>query len=280
MNRSQRTQMARQILEIIEQGFYESAAGRRIELADQIEKSIAHSKLYSPDELASLMLPPVNASGDTVFEVKNATTLHAAHQLLESASGKVLCLNFASAKNPGGGFLNGSEAQEESLARSSCLYPTLLQNEDYYKKNRVCGTSLYTDYMIYSPDVLVIRNDNSELLETPFTVSFVTSPAVNAGAVKRNELNNVERITLVQKQRMHYLLSVCAHEGYQNLVLGAWGCGVFMNEPRQIADLWYQLLVDDEQFKNRFNQVVFAVLDRNERGTCADFENRFSDVLR
>jgi len=275
--------MAKQTLDIIEQGFYESVAGRRIELADQIATSIAHSKLYSPDDLASLVLSLDNAaafSGATTFRVTNTTTLYAARQLVENSSGKVLCLNFASAKNPGGGFLNGSEAQEESLARSSCLYPTLLHNEDYYKKNRVCGTSLYTHYMIYSPDVLVIRNDDGELLEDPFTASFITSPAVNAGAVKRNESNHIEQITPVQRLRMKYLLSLCAHEGYQNLVLGAWGCGVFMNDPRHIADLWYQLLVEDEQFKNRFNQVVFAVLDRNERGTCADFENRFNDVLR
>ena len=280
MNRSQRTQMARQTLDIIEQGFYETAAGVRVEVKEPVEYSIAGSKLYAPNQLASLVLPTVNDSEDTVFKVVNATTLHAAYQLLELGSGKVLCLNFASAKNPGGGFLNGSEAQEESLARSSCLYPTLLHNESYYKKNRACGTSLYTDYMIYSPDVLVICNDDGELLEDPFTVSFITSPAVNAGAVKRNEPNNVEKITPIQRQRMQYLLSVCAHEGYQNVVLGAWGCGVFMNDPKHIANLWYQLLVEDEQFKNRFNQVVFAVLDRNEHGTCAEFENRFSDVLR
>jgi uncharacterized protein (TIGR02452 family) len=282
MNRGQRTQVAKQTLAIIEQGFYDTATGRRIDLKDPLEKSIAGSKLYAPQDFAALELPSVKAgdvSAGTRFRVVNTTTLDAAHDMFVEDNGKVLCLNFASAKNPGGGFLNGSQAQEESLARSSCLYPTLLKQETYYKMNRACGTCLYTDYMIYSPDVLVIRRDDGELLEEPFSVSFVTAPAVNAGAVKRNEPFNIERIIPVMAQRMQHLLTLCAHQGYQHLVLGAWGCGVFMNDPSTIADLWYTLLVENGVFHNRFNTVVFAVLDRHDHGTISAFEARFKPLL-
>jgi uncharacterized protein (TIGR02452 family) len=274
--------MAKQTLEIMEQGFYDSATGNRIELKDQLTQSIANSKLYTPEDFDALVVPPVTADNEkakTQFTVVNAATLDAAYELVQENRGKVLALNFASAKNAGGGFLNGSEAQEESLARSSCLYPTLLHNEEYYKKNRACRTCLYTDYMIYSPDVLVFRNNEGELLEIPFKVSFVTSPAVNAGAVKRNEPRKVDKIEPVLRQRMKHFLSLCANEGYSNLVLGAWGCGVFMNDPKVIADMWYSFLVESEAFKDRFGKIVFAVLDRNERGTFEAFKARFEHLI-
>jgi uncharacterized protein (TIGR02452 family) len=282
MNRSQRTNIAKQTLEILEQGYYDTASGPHIAVKDQLAQSIADSKLYTPEDLATLALPPIDAgnlTSHTRFRVENATTLDVAHSLVNEENGKVLCLNFASAKNPGGGFLNGSQAQEESLARSSCLYPTLLQHETYYKKNRAGGTCLYTDNMTFSPAVLVIRDDEGTLLEAPYTVSFVTAPAVNAGAVRRSEPHNVNRIIPVMRQRMQYVLNVCVHEGYRNLVLGAWGCGVFMNEPDTIADLWYTLLVDNKTFRHRFDTVVFAVLDRQQRGTFSAFEKRFKALL-
>lgn len=282
MNRSQRTSLATQTLDIMEQGFYDTATGRRILLKDQLTKSVASSKLYTPGDFETLVLLPLAVEKlevPTRFNVVNATTLDAAHDLMVGSAGKVLCLNFASAKNPGGGFLNGSQAQEESLARSSCLYLTLLKHEIYYKANRTCGTCLYTDYMIYSPDVLVIRSDEGNLLENPFTISFVTSPAVNAGAIKRNEPDQVSQIRSVMFRRMKYMLSVCANEGYKNLVLGAWGCGVFMNDPNAIADMWYELLVENREFKNRFVNVVFAVLDLHEYGTFAIFKDRFAPLM-
>ncbi|MFR3753045.1 MAG: TIGR02452 family protein [Enterocloster sp.] len=73
-------------------------------------------------------------------------------------------LNFASAKNPGGGFINGAMAQEESLAASSCLYKTLTAHETYYRMNRACSTMIYTDHAIFSPDVVFFRDGRFGLL--------------------------------------------------------------------------------------------------------------------
>lgn len=46
------------------------------------------------------------------------------------------------------------------------------------------------------------------------------------------------------------------------MVLGAWGCGVFRNDPHQVADVFATWL-DHAGFAGAFDLVVFAVLDRS-----------------
>lgn len=145
------------------------------------------------------------------------------------------CLNFASAKNPGGGFLGGSQAPEASLARSSGLYACISPMEGYDAANRSCGTPLYTDHMTYSPGVPVFRDDAGRLLDEPYLVSFITAPAVNAGAVSKNRPAEVPQILPVMRRRAEYTLKVALDNGEKHLVLGAWGCGVFRNDPAGVA---------------------------------------------
>ncbi|MEO0601399.1 MAG: TIGR02452 family protein, partial [Myxococcota bacterium] len=83
----------------------------------------------------------------------------------------LVLLNFASARNPGGGFINGARAQEEDIARASGLYPCLLQAPVYYDANRETRSLLYTDHLTYSPRVPFVRERNRRLLETPFLAS-------------------------------------------------------------------------------------------------------------
>ncbi len=109
----------------------------------------------------------------------NEASLAAARRL----GGLVGCLNFASAKNPGGGFRGGAEAQEESLARSSGLYRCLLEAPGFYAFHRSQRDLLYCDHMIFSPAVPVFRDEHGALLAQPYPVSFVTAAAPNAGAL-------------------------------------------------------------------------------------------------
>ena len=141
---------------------------------------------------------------------------------------RVLALNFASAKNPGGGFLKGSQAQEESLARASGLYACINPIQTGYEANRRNASCLYTDHMIYSPDVPVFRDDDDLLLDHPYLVSFLTAPAVNAGEVRLKEPGNVVPDRGGDAVgRMEKVLSLAVVHGHEVLVLGAWGCGVF-----------------------------------------------------
>ena len=263
MNRDTRVALAQQTLEILNSGHYVTPAGSNISIATTMQNSISNTILYRPSDFPAEL--PVNKKFTEVrTEVTAETTLEAAARIVrKNSSSNPLCLNFASARNPGGGFLNGSQAQEESLARSSGLYVSLTSQMEMYEFNRRERSLLYSDYMIYSPEVPVIRNDDGALLENPFNVSFITSPAPNAGAVKKNEPNNAKFIQPTMATRMRKLLWVAAKHQHSTLILGAWGCGVFQNNPAQVANLFAQFLSEGGEFYGCFEKIVHAVFDRS-----------------
>jgi len=183
-----------------------------------------------------------------------------------------MCLNFASAKNPGGGFFNGAQAQEESIARSSGLYPCQLSAIEFYETHRKMKSCIYTDGMIYSPKVPIIRKDSGELLDTAIECSIITAAAVNTGVVKRFESHKVDEVKSIMKKRIDKLLMLSANNDHKTLILGAWGCGVFQNDPNMIARLFSELL--KEKYKGVFEKVVFAIYAKNKKFIEA-FRNEF-----
>ncbi len=278
MNREARQTIAQETLTIIERGEYVPRPGSRANIAKALSESVSITRVFKPEELASLIATaPSLVSGETRFDVRNETTLSAAARLVvQQGHDRVLCLNFASAKNPGGGFLGGSQAQEESLARSSGLYASLCAASEYYDVNRRCGTALYTDHMILSPNVTVFRNDAGDLLDTPYDVAFLTAPAANAGAVQKNERNRAREIIPTMDRRIAMVLAVAANCGYRHLVLGAWGCGVFRNHPADIAKLFAKHLSGNGAYAKCFEQVVFAVLDKPNGNVIKPFQQAFA----
>lgn len=266
MNRENRASLAKETLDILQQGTYLAPSGRSVDISKDVAGAIQHSRLYRPSDFPTdLPLAPPSYTGNTHIEVTPETTLEAAHRLaLVSQDADVLCLNFASARNPGGGFLGGSQAQEESLARSSGLYPCLMPMTEMYEVNRRLPTCLYSDHMIYSPHVPVFRADSGLTLEQPYLVSFLSVPAVNAGAVRRNEPDSIPLIQPTMQQRAARLLWIAAQHNYPTLILGAWGCGVFANDPGMVADIFARELLDGGRFEGQFHRIVFAVYDRSE----------------
>jgi uncharacterized protein (TIGR02452 family) len=204
---------------------------------------------------------PHPARFETSIAVTGETTFAALHRLAPAGDGTLACLNFSSAKNPGGGFLSGSQAQEESLARSSALYPCLLTVPEFYARNRAHRSALYLDPVIYSPDMPFFRDDTHALLEEPAYYSVLTSPAPNAGAVKQNEPKYEPLVAVTLRRCAKWVLSVAAHHGNERLVLGAWGCGVFRNDPAMVAGAFKDLLQAPGEFAGVFRTVVFAVYD-------------------
>ena len=175
-----RKAIARETLGILEQGYYELPSGR-VEIAAAHRASVAGSRFFPAEETPPL--PPVEAGNQTEVVLWDCSTVEAVLRLAAQGAKGVGVLNFASAKNPGGGFLNGAMAQEESLAASGGLYPTLTRHPAYYDRNRACRSMVYTGCAIYSPEVVFFRDGAFRLLEHPVTASVLTLPAVNLGQV-------------------------------------------------------------------------------------------------
>lgn len=270
-----RKEIAIETLRFTEQGFYEYA-GQRVNFAAEQARSEVNSRLITPEQGRELVRAvQVPAEGDQADRlVVNQATVKAILDFAAARKERVGVLNFASAKNPGGGFLNGAMAQEESLAASSGLYKTQLRHETYYTANRNCKSMMYTDYAIYSPDVVFFRDERFQLLKQPVTASVLTLPAVNFGQVllKGEDCGQADRM---MKERMRLALAIFAHQGDRSLILGAYGCGVFRNDPVKVAGWWEELL-HEEGYGKLFSNIRFAVLDTSKSGACIRaFERTF-----
>jgi len=254
--RSVRKRMAEETLSILETGEYQTPTGAPVSVAEPLRRSFEETYEYGPDE-APPSPPP--GSREARIEVVNETTLAGARALVEEGH-DVMVLNFASAKNPGGGFLGGAEAQEEFLARSSGLF-ACLRDRPMYALHRSMKDCLYTSAMLYSPGVPVFRDDAGALLEEPYTAAFVSAPAVNAGVVLERDPGRAREVRETMRQRIEKVLAIAAEHDHDALVLGAWGCGVFRNDPEEIAGLFAAALRG--RFAGVFARVRFSVLDRS-----------------
>ncbi|MFZ6757480.1 TIGR02452 family protein [Undibacterium sp. Ji50W] len=278
VNRKQRADIARDSLDIFARGSYTNLHGHQVNIEKDLSVAILASKHYTADALKEILGTMTNEPRfATQVVVKNETSLSATNRLIEEGADNPLCLNFASAKNPGGGFLGGSEAQEESLAKSSGLYPCIAQMTAMYEKNRNMHSSIYHDDMIYSPRVPVFRGDDYALLDSTYLASFITAPAVNLGALKKNEPHRLQEVAEIMQLRVNLVLALAQQHGHKQLVLGAWGCGVFANDPKDIAIYFANATSPDAPFHGAFEKIIFAVLDKSNSGTYSAFEAIFKN---
>jgi uncharacterized protein (TIGR02452 family) len=252
--------ISKDTLAIIDRGGYD-VGNRYVELAPAIKRAVSGTRSYSPDEVAELTARLASTPCDRAgrITVTNETTTGAAARLAAAAPDTVACLNFASAKNPGGGFIGAAKAQEEQVCRASALYPTLLTQPAYYRENRAFRDARYTDWAITSPEVPVFRDDRMKLIEQPFLASFVTMPAPNAGALdgaaKSDELAEIFR------RRIASVFALSLELGSRRIVVGAWGCGAFRNSPELVAGAFIDEL--DRGWGRRFDTIVFAIYGRH-----------------
>jgi uncharacterized protein (TIGR02452 family) len=161
-----------------------------------------------------------------------------------------LALNFASATNPGGGWLRGAAAQEEDICRKSTLFGSISLAEDFYNLDR--NKLLYTDAFIYSPKVLIIRNEDFSLT-IPRETAIITCAAPN-----NSPGHDPELLTLIFMRRIMNLLGAAVNFDHRHLVLGAWGCGAFANDPELVATVFKTILCDGN-FAKCFDRITFAI---------------------
>jgi uncharacterized protein (TIGR02452 family) len=273
MNRGGLSGIATETVRICEAGQYQTATGKLVLVADEIQRAVKGTVLYSASNLPAI--PPQPLALETRIEVANETTFRGLAKLA-LRGGHIACLNFASARNPGGGFLGGAQAQEEALARASALYHCLLAAPEYYERNRANRSAVYLDLVIFSPQVPFFRNDAADLLDKPILASVITAPAPNRGAVAQNEPRNLPLVETALRRRAELVLHVAQAHGVERLVLGAWGCGVFRNNPSEVASVFAGLIKPPGRFAGIFRDVLFSVYDRSEPPvTLQAFANAF-----
>ncbi|KXS16274.1 hypothetical protein M427DRAFT_55703 [Gonapodya prolifera JEL478] len=264
-------------------------------------ENIRRTKLYaSTSPLTPLKpdqrLPPVRV------EVINGDTLDVTREVMfgpktvgdvgESAAAaggqprlRPLVLNMANPDNPGGGWLHGARAQEEQIFYRS-TYDLSLSNHLNMDPNRTWSYPIPPKGAICSPGVLVFRANSYEkyrLLPTSerFFADFVAAAAIIFPRTVRpqgslyHQLN--ESDTALTKDKIRTILRVSLDNGNDSLVLGAFGCGAFLNPPEHMASLFHQVFLEEE-FKGRWKRVVFAVMDPKGEGNCDVFHEELQGV--
>lgn len=248
-----RIAIAEHTLAVIDAGRYANARHQVVDIERAVATATAGTVMH---ELGEPLAIAARAT-PTVVEVTGESTIEAVIRLHARRGGHLACLNFASAKNPGGGFLGGAQAQEESLARSSALYPCLLRQPSHYERNRQHPSAHYLDLAIFSPHVPLFRDDAGGWLDRPVLASVVTCAAPNAGALRQQGKFDAAAVEATLRRRAALVLGVAVHHGVERFVLGAWGAGVFGNDPAVVADAFGALL--EGRFAGAFAEVVFAI---------------------
>jgi uncharacterized protein (TIGR02452 family) len=240
-----------------------------VNLRSELDASVKRTVEYPP------WTDVPNGSGRrfiTNVTVRNETVLSAGRRL--AAVGSVAALNFASATHPGGAFRAGVSAQEETIARASGLF-ACLEGQPMYDFHRTQADAMHSDYVIYAPDVPVFRSDEGQLLDVPWRLSILTSPAANANLLVRDAPERIPEIPWVMRERARKVLGVAIHHGHIRLILGAWGCGVFGIESVVTATIFRDLLAG--AFCGAFEEIVFAITDRSdEQRVIGPFRRAFA----
>jgi uncharacterized protein (TIGR02452 family) len=258
VSRQQRAEIARQTDEIVRDGRYVTRTGVEVDIADAVRSAIRGTLLYQPNQLDE-QRPP--RTGTTRIEITDESTLAAARRMAEAGRDPVACLNFASARKPGGGYRSGAHAQEESLARSSALVASLAAAAGFYEFHNANRDPRYSDRVIYSPGVPVFRDDAGGLLARPYHVAFLSAAAPNLSTI--TDPAQRAEVPAILARRAGKVLAVARRHGHRRLVLGAWGCGVFGNDPSTVAGAFAGLLLPGGPFGDTFDHVVFAIMDHD-----------------
>lgn len=259
-------------LSIARQGSY--ALGENTVKLQLDREAMQEALVFLPEELPDAGKPELpDKSTPCRYSCTRQDSFSAALELTQQqpagAEKPVLVLNFANPVHPGGGVRHGARAQEEDLCRCSTLLLSLESPAaaSYYAFNSSLNSRLGSDAMILSPRVEVLRDAQGKLLPETTVVSVLTcaAPMITYG----QEGLNGEQYEQLLFCRILNMLALAVKYGYRELVLGAWGCGVFGNDAGQVSDLFALALkslsstgkMEDAPFRH----VRFAVLSRDPR---------------
>lgn len=267
--RKRRTEVFQQTMRLVDSGEYVSEKNRRILFPDP-EKMRAGTVFYYK-EFTSIQKQKYDQMD---ISVQNNDCVLAGKKLKEEGFNPAI-LNMASGSNPGGGVIHGAGAQEENLFRRSNLFKSMYQFADYASMYGIPKSEYQYPLNfhfggIYTPDALFFRGlekDGYPLLDDPISLSVISVPAINLNG---HELS-VQSYLSTMKDKIRTILRIGIDHGHDALVLSAFGCGAFGNDPYVVASLFIEVLHEPE-FENRFRKIVFAIIDdHNSKGNYVSF---------
>lgn len=291
-------------LDIFKDGAYRTESDRVV-CIPVYGKAVTDAVIFSgPISLPEIATANDVHSAETTVSVVNDDCVCAAMSLAADGLNPAI-LNMASLYHPGGGVIDGSGAQEESLCRRSNLAVSLYQfsipggrHGDLaqmvgVKRREGPGYPMDERFGgIYSPDVCFFRNTEEygyALLEEPFHASVISVAAINYnprhGRSSLIDGRIPESDAQLIRDKIRTILNIGIIKGHDSLVLGAFGCGAFCTPPDQMARLFHEVLAE-ECFRHRFSRIVFAVLDdpnairtSNPRGNFAPFREELDGLV-
>ena len=228
--------------------------------SEEIDQSISRSCIYG--------VGPDHMRHSITYRVTNDDTVSA---IMKHAYGRTAALNFASYKNPGGGFLTGSRAQEESLCHESTLFNVLKEFPEFYEwNNQNLNKGLYLNRAIYTPDIVFTRGGDEVFCD----VITCASPNWSAASYRCSEEENNKAL----EARIRLVLEIARDNHVNTLILGAFGCGVFQQNPETVAKLFHQC--SEQVFKNYTIEIIFAVIPAlpGQTDNLAAFKKEFGFI--
>jgi len=227
------------------------------EYKEEIEHSINNSRIYSGDEV--LPAPTVVKRKVTI------TNLNPVKALAKYAKGKTVILNFGNYNKPAGGYTKGEINREITLCRNSDLFPILrFFDYPYYENNRVHpAKQLYHKHILYTPEVVFEVNDSK------YKCDVLNCAAPNWIAAQRQGQASFQMNYAALSRRIKFIAKVLSEQKVDTVILGAFGCLKFGQDPRDVAELF-----------DTYIQIPHCIIDIPEECLEVDsaFRERFGGV--
>lgn len=239
------------------------------DLSDSVAKAKKRTKIFWENDYPIFNNTKEEKTSITVTKNRSyqaAMELHA-----ENPNSKIAVMNFANAFQAGGGVTTGAGAQEECLCRTSTLYPLLYRRslrDTFYKHHHTLKTAKASDALIYTEGVVICKTDTDLPERMPkedwVTVDVITIAAPDLRTTSNihvalvgdgTSMNDAELFGYHIKRAIH-MLTCAAAMGADTLVLGAFGCGAFQNNPEVVARAYKIAL---QEFPKVFKKIEFAV---------------------
>ena len=229
----------------------------------ETKASVERSKIYT-DEIHPRYGSTPGKREVTVLDTDPVSAIF--HFDLWQPDKKMALLSFANFNRPGGDFLQGAVDQEALLCLDSNLCNILHDEKfkDFYEENHeLTNHYLYADRGLYIPDVAFVRSP----VVLPADVISVTFP-------KKLDLVPEEQNNTAVRSRIRYVLDMAEENGVDLLVLGAFGCGPFGQDPVKVAEAFRDCLMEENY---RFEKVIFPIF--RDKASFESFKKVFDSTL-